>query len=128
MNPFEYNDARDRLYLDGGTVVAAFTTDGWRDGLRWINRLYAEGLIDQEGFTQDQNQMKQGVEGETILYGAIAAGVPAAFSLNEGEATRNFYLLPPVAGPSGLAPHAVLSARARLPQRAFRDYPRGRAS
>lgn len=25
------------------TVVAAFTTDGWRDGLRWINRLYAEG-------------------------------------------------------------------------------------
>ena len=102
MNPFEYNDARDRLYLDGGTVVAAFTTDGWRDGLRWINRLYAEGLIDQEGFTQDQNQMKQGVEGETILYGAIAAGVPAAFSLNEGEATRNFHLLPPVAGPSGL--------------------------
>ena len=102
MNPFEYNDARDRLYLDGGTVVAAFTTDGWRDGLRWMNRLYAEGLIDQEGFTQDQNQMKQGVEGETILYGTIAAGVPAAFSLNEGEATKNFYLLPPVAGPSGL--------------------------
>ncbi len=102
MNPFEYNDARDRLYLAGGTVVAAFTTDGWRDGLRWMNRLYAEGLIDQEGFTQDQNQMKQGVEGETILYGTIAAGVPAAFSLNEGEATKNFYLLPPVAGPGGL--------------------------
>ena len=102
MNPFEYNDARDRLYLDGGNVVAAFTTDGWRDGLRYMSRLYDEGLIDQEGFTQDQNQMKQGVEGETILYGAIAAGVPAAFSLNEGEATKNFYLLPPVAGPSGL--------------------------
>ena len=67
-----------------------------------MSRLYAEGLIDQEGFTQDQNQMKQGVEGETILYGAIAAGVPAAFSLNEGEATKHYYLLPPVAGPSGL--------------------------
>ena len=102
MNPFEYNDGVDRLYLDGGNVVAAFMSNGWRDGLRYMNRLYGEGLIDQEGFTQDQNQLKQGVEGETVLYGAIAAGVPAAFSLNEGEATKNYYLLPPVAGPGGL--------------------------
>ena len=100
MNPFEYNDGVDRLYLDGGNVVAAFMSNGWRDGLRYMNRLYGEGLIDQEGFTQDQNQLKQGVEGETVLYGTIAAGVPAAFSLNEGEATKNYYLLPPVAGPN----------------------------
>ena len=30
--------------------------------MRYMNRLYGEGLIDQEGFTQDQNQLKQGVE------------------------------------------------------------------
>ena len=102
MNPFEYNDGGDRLYVDGGNIVAAFTSSAWRDGLRYMNRLYAAGLIDPESFVQDQNQLKQGVEGETILYGVITAGVPAAFSLNEGEPTKNYRLLPPVAGPTGL--------------------------
>ena len=63
MNPFEYNDARDRLYLDGGNVVAAFTTDGWRDGLRYMSRLYDEGLIDQEGFTPGSEPDEAGCRG-----------------------------------------------------------------
>ena len=137
MNPFEYNDGRDRLYLDSGKVMAAFTSSGWRDGLRYMNKLYNEGLLDSEAFVQDQNQLKQGVEGEHIIYGVISGGAPAVFSLNEGEATKNFYLLAPVAGPTGLRrtpfyPPAhgfrngrfVITSEAENPEVAFRwaDY------
>ena len=126
MNPFEYNDGVDRLYLDGDNVVAAFMSNGWRDGLRYMNRLYGEGLIDQEGFTQDQNQLKQGVEGETVLWGdrgRRAGGVLAERGRGHQE------LLPAAPGgrPRRPAPYPLLPARARLPQWALRHYPRSRA-
>ena len=56
MNPFVYNDGEDRLIRDDGTVSAAFTTPEWRDGLRYMNRLVSEGLLDRESSVQDWNQ------------------------------------------------------------------------
>ena len=34
-------------------VICTATTDGFRKGLEWLNKLYNEGLIDPECFTQD---------------------------------------------------------------------------
>ena len=38
---------------DDGEVVCTATTDGFRDGVEWLHKLYSEGLIDPESFTQD---------------------------------------------------------------------------
>ncbi|SET34655.1 MULTISPECIES: ABC transporter substrate-binding protein [unclassified Pseudobutyrivibrio] len=38
---------------DDGKVVCTATTDGFRDGVEWLHKLYSEGLIDPECFTQD---------------------------------------------------------------------------
>jgi putative aldouronate transport system substrate-binding protein len=102
MNPFVYNDGEDRLILDNGTVSAAFTTPEWRDGLRYMNRLVSEGLLDQEAFIQDTNQLTQMVEGETIVLGMAPAGHPGVFSQLRGEPTKNYRALPPVRGPKGI--------------------------
>ena len=102
MNPFVYNDGEDRLVLDNGTVSAAFTTPEWRDGLRYMNRLVSEGLLDRESFIQDGNQRKQMVEGETIVLGMAPAGHPGVFSQLRGEPTKNYFALPPVRGPKGI--------------------------
>ena len=102
MNPFVYNDGEDRLVLDNGTVSAAFTTPEWRDGLRYMNRLVSEGLLDRESFIQDGNQRMQMVEGETIVLGMAPAGHPGVFSQLRGEPTKNYRALPPVRGPKGI--------------------------
>jgi putative aldouronate transport system substrate-binding protein len=102
MNPFVYNDGEDRLVLDNGTVSAAFTTPEWRDGLRYMNRLVSEGLLDRESFIQDRNQRMQMVEGETIVLGMAPAGHPGVFSQLRGEPTKNYRALPPVRGPKGI--------------------------
>ena len=102
MNPFVYNDGEDRLVLDNGTVSAAFTTPEWRDGLRYMNRLVSEGLLDQEAFIQDTNQLTQMVEGETIVLGMATGGVPSFFSRLRGEPTKNYFALPPIRGPKGI--------------------------
>ena len=38
---------------DDRKVVCTATTDGFRDGVEWLHKLYSEGLIDPECFTQD---------------------------------------------------------------------------
>ena len=38
---------------DDKKVICTATTDGFRKGVEWLHKLYAEGLIDPECFTQD---------------------------------------------------------------------------
>jgi putative aldouronate transport system substrate-binding protein len=38
---------------DDGQVVCTATSDGFRKGVEWLHKLYDEGLIDPECFTQD---------------------------------------------------------------------------
>ena len=38
---------------DDKKVICTATTDGFRSGVEWLHKLYAEGLIDPECFTQD---------------------------------------------------------------------------
>lgn len=38
---------------DDGKVISTATTDGFREGMEWLHKLYAEDLIDPECFTQD---------------------------------------------------------------------------
>ena len=38
---------------DDKKVVCTATTDGFRSGVEWLHKLYSEGLIDPECFTQD---------------------------------------------------------------------------
>ena len=38
---------------DEGKVISTATTDGFKKGMEWLNKLYNEGLIDPECFTQD---------------------------------------------------------------------------
>lgn len=41
--------------LEGGEVVFAPTLDGFKDAIRYMHELYAEGLIDPESFTHDRS-------------------------------------------------------------------------
>lgn len=70
MNPFElYRD--DFFHIsDEGEIIFTANTDGWRDGLRYINDLYESGLILEETYVQDKTQFQALLnrpEGETII-------------------------------------------------------------
>ena len=76
MNAFvEYNRGANFMLVRGGKVLAAAMLPEFRDGLRYINSLYKDGLIDPAGFTQDLGQLGQlaGNPGVNIV-GSYAAG------------------------------------------------------
>lgn len=108
MNAFVYSgDAAmgNRLKLEDGIVSFVANTAGWRDGVRYYRRLYREGLIAPESFTQDRNAFRQMGEhpGDPIL-GSALAGWFGYFVINEGESGRykEYETIPPLEGPTGL--------------------------
>jgi len=89
------------LFIDNDKVTAAYATEPWREGLRYLHALYRDGLIDPSAFTNDENQMKQTVElnnGNTV--GAVAGGGQHVFAANE-ETRKRFDIVMPLKGPNG---------------------------
>ncbi len=58
MNPFELYTDNFHYITDDGEIYFSAITDGWRKGLAYIADLYAEGLIAEETYIQDQATFK----------------------------------------------------------------------
>lgn len=103
MQPFIYNDAKDRLILNGDEVEVIYNTNEWRDGLRFLNQLYEDGVLHQEGFVQDFDQLNALGENETPILGAAPSGHAARFTQYRGASGRflEYKALAPLMGPDG---------------------------
>ena len=125
------------LYLDDdGQVQAAYAQPGYAEGLKYLNRLYAEGLIDPNAFTKDNSQIRTlannaGVE----LLGATPGGWPGMFAqvefVENGGRIDNWVSVPVLEGPDGFRQAAyapwgitqgrwVVTSSAENPEAAFR--------
>ena len=48
LNAFIYTDDSNMLNVEDGQIIAAFAQPQWREGMRFVHSLFAEGLIDEE--------------------------------------------------------------------------------
>ncbi|WFB59673.1 ABC transporter substrate-binding protein [Paenibacillus sp. BR1-192] len=105
MNAFVYydfinGDTTRRLYMNNGAIDAAFMSEQYREGLRYMKKLFDEGLINAEAFVQDGDQLKQlGANGDVVILGAAPNGSPIPISDN--ERWKDYVVVPPLKGPSG---------------------------
>ena len=129
MNSFVYTDPRTFLMRDRDDLVFVPSTDEWREGLRYINRLYSERLFAPESFVQSQAQLRAIVENEAVpLVGAFPAGWYGVFAVNASPTGRyaDYHPIAPLVGPSGMRQttyyppaidyHTIITPRARYPQ------------
>ncbi len=88
-----------------GKMQYQLTTDAYRDALRYMNKLYSEGLLDPQTYTQTSEQCNATLESETHLAALMGGGsMPENsdfWSQSEG-AWQNWTLLPPLKGPDGV--------------------------
>ena len=76
-----------------------YAEDGWKEGLRYLHRLYEEGLIAPESLVQDGSQLKQlGSMPEHIL-ACVPGGYQGSFA--PGTDYEQWTTLPPLEGPTG---------------------------
>jgi putative aldouronate transport system substrate-binding protein len=129
MNAFTYTDIASFMKREGGKVTFIPATNEYRDGLKYISKLYKEGLIAPETWVQKEEQAKATVENPDVpLVGSFAGGWWATYSVHAGGTGRykDFKAVSPFAGPTGLRqatfnaqganPHTFITKAAKNPE------------
>ena len=101
MNSFTHT-TRSNSYLcsEDGQLYFAFTTDGWKEGVKYVAKLVKDGLFDPISFTQDTTAFQSIANGETPLVGMFANYDTGNIILDTDESNQ-WRLLEPIAGPDG---------------------------
>jgi putative aldouronate transport system substrate-binding protein len=113
MNPFIYNDGDTYLTVQDDKVSLAANTDEWKEGLRFMNKLYSEGLIDMGAFTQNADAVNQlaNQEQDNIMGSLTTALLSYALSPDDSTPRHKDYVtVPPLKGPSGVQQANVQSS------------------
>jgi len=58
LGRFVTTDEGNRLIVENGRIVPVFNTPEWREGLRYLNRLYTSGLIAPDTFVQNRDGLR----------------------------------------------------------------------
>lgn len=108
MNPFQLTSETKKLYVDNGTVTYAPVQEGYKEGLKYLNKLYEEGLLNPESFTQDKaNQININEAGEDCVIGAFLAQRPGyacdLTTMPNSRKWEQYQSLAPLKGPDGKA-------------------------
>ena len=109
LNSFVYShgnltEKELRMFIENGKITAAFAEPGWREGLRYMNDLYSEGLLSGDAFVQDYNQYLQlGENPDVVILGAGTGGHNGVFTQFHSESGRwlDYTVVPPLEGPDG---------------------------
>ncbi|MGP6146490.1 hypothetical protein [Jeotgalibaca sp. A122] len=103
MNAFLPNNGKDFINVKNGTLELAPMQEEWKEGLKYINSLYQEGLIDPAAYTQNSDAYKQlGTPGDgTVVLGAGAGSHLAILTDLAHEASRSYDVVTPLKGPGG---------------------------
>lgn len=129
MNCFVYAGDSDYFTVNDGVVGAAYTTEEWKEGLKYIRDMIKDGLIATESLTMDRNQLDTLANvTETALFSAVNYSM-VMITMDNPARDEYTYLLPLI-GPHGYSsatfeqsvanPAFVVSANCKEPEAAFR--------
>lgn len=119
MNSFVFYNGGGQnggLALDetGNTVIAPFTTEGWKKGLTYMNQLYNEGLLAASIFTDDDTQFKATLNNSSAnIVGFVSAGSTGNWpDVDNNENFQELDIISPLTGPDGVryTPYTEYSA------------------
>ena len=109
MNSFLYYDRYSRggningFYVKDGVIENSIIQDEYREGVRFIKRLYQDGLLYEGSLTQASEQIVKLVENEDIpIVGAVTGGWTGMFADFGGERAEGYHPIAPLVGPEGV--------------------------
>lgn len=126
---FPYAPSQNGLYNDNGKIIASYTTEEFRQGMEFVNRLVSEGLVDPVSFTQDQEQLNQLANREETMLGGYVHAYTAVNGTD--EKMLDYVCLPLLESGTGkggflndtllpAGPSFVITSACEYPEAAFR--------
>jgi len=133
MNAFTYCTVyytSNPLIVDNGTVSLPANSDGWKEGLKFYNKLYDEKLLDNESLTITADQVRalsSDPNGNRI--GCFTGGIATQNVDTYADDIYDYITIPPLTGPTGLkqapledfpaSPFFMITSKCKDPERAF---------
>lgn len=103
LNPFGITDITGYKLLvnDDGTLTYYPTSEQYKEGIKWLHKLYEEGIIDAEAFTQDDTMLSAKRQDPNVSrVGFEYAWTPDS---NFGQWSSEYEVIAPIKGPDGKA-------------------------
>ena len=100
MSAFIHPGNGNRMLATDGVVTYQATQDGWREGLKYMNELYEEGLLAAETYIQDGTQYMALVASGVV--GVAPGAWQGVFTDNTTVLYSDYEVLLPLEGPEGL--------------------------
>jgi putative aldouronate transport system substrate-binding protein len=100
LSPFGVTDLNSTyMMIQDDKPVFWPTSEQYKTAIKWVHKLYAEGLIDPEIFTQDDTK----TSGKYQSADAATVGISYQWSLDAvfGKWSSQYEVIAPVAGPDG---------------------------
>lgn len=97
--PDKANAPREHIGVKDGKVVWTAAEESYKEAIQYFNSLFAEGLIDQEAFTQDSSVFNAKVKSEERIVGVLQSWRSTGWALNKEDDT--YMAIAPLAGPDG---------------------------
>ena len=103
LNPFGITDVNGKkmLVAEDGTLSYYPVTEQYKEGLKWLNKLYQEGIIDAEAFTQDDTMLTAKRQDPNVS--KVGFEYAWTHEANFGKWTDEYIEIPPIKGPDGNA-------------------------
>lgn len=100
LNIFGISDLRgNNMMIKDGKLVYYPTSEAYKEGLKWMHKLYTEGIIDKESFTQDETMLSAKRQNpDAPLIGFTYQWTPDAVF---GQWSDQYMTIPSIKGPDG---------------------------
>ncbi|MNO35344.1 Lipoprotein LipO precursor [compost metagenome] len=100
ISPFGIADLNNNnMIIKDGKAIYYPVSEPFKEGLKWENKLYAEGLLDKEVFTQDDTMRSAKFQNpDAPIVGFTYQWTPDAVF---GKWSDQYVTIPPIAGPDG---------------------------
>jgi putative aldouronate transport system substrate-binding protein len=103
---YQFGSTELRTYLDAktGKVMCIYDRPEYKEGLKYLRKLYSEGLLYSGSFTQKLDQFKQIISGDPEVVGAFPNGASCVVidPATQNSLYRDYVALAPLKGPTGL--------------------------
>lgn len=87
------------IAVKDGKVIYTAIGEEYKNAIKYFNKLYSEGLIDEEAFTQDNSVFKAKCKNENRTVGVLQGWRSTAWSTSNED--DSYIPLPPLKGPDG---------------------------
>lgn len=101
VGSFGLVDPKSHFNVVGGKAVFVPAQSEYKEGIKYINKLYSEGLLDKECFTMNSPAMSAKIKAKTPIVGACIAWSEDTVHAESGLPEGTYIAIPPLKGPKG---------------------------